>query len=43
MSLPSIKPTDARGLLDNGAILTDLREADEHPREKIIVAPALAA
>ena len=36
MSLPSIKPTDARGLLDNGAILIDLREADEHAREKII-------
>ncbi|MBR1127375.1 rhodanese family protein [Bradyrhizobium iriomotense] len=36
MSLPLINPTDARRLLDNGAVLIDIREADEHAREKII-------
>ncbi|MBX6330126.1 MAG: rhodanese family protein [Pseudolabrys sp.] len=35
MSLPTIKPSDARRLLDGGAILVDIREADEHAREKI--------
>ncbi|OKO84633.1 membrane protein [Bradyrhizobium sp. NAS80.1] len=35
MSLPTIKPSEARRLLDNGALLIDIREADEHAREKI--------
>lgn len=35
MPLPTIKPSEARRLLDNGAILVDVREADEHAREKI--------
>lgn len=35
MSLPTIKPSEARRLLDSGAILMDIREADEHAREKI--------
>jgi rhodanese-related sulfurtransferase len=35
MSLPTIKPTDARRLLDGGAVLIDIRETDEHAREKI--------
>jgi rhodanese-related sulfurtransferase len=35
MSLPTIKPTEARHLLDSGALLIDIREADEHAREKI--------
>jgi rhodanese-related sulfurtransferase len=35
MSLPTIKPSEARRLLDDGAFLIDIREADEHAREKI--------
>ena len=35
MSLPTIKPSEARRLLDRGAVLIDIREADEHAREKI--------
>ena len=35
MSLPTIKPVEARRLLDDGALLIDIREADEHAREKI--------
>ena len=35
MSLPAIKPADARRLLDSGALLIDIREVDEHAREKI--------
>ena len=35
MSLRSIKPSEARRLLDSGAILIDIRESDEHAREKI--------
>jgi rhodanese-related sulfurtransferase len=34
-SLPTIKPSEARRLLDSGALLIDLRETDEHAREKI--------
>lgn len=34
MSLPKIKPAEARRLLDS-ALLIDIREADEHAREKI--------
>ncbi len=36
MSLLTINPTDARRLLDKGATLIDIREADEHAREKIL-------
>ena len=35
MLLPTISPADAKGLLDLGAVLVDIREADEHAREKI--------
>jgi rhodanese-related sulfurtransferase len=35
MSLPRIRPAEARRLLQQGAILVDIREADEHAREKI--------
>jgi rhodanese-related sulfurtransferase len=35
MSLPTIKPVEARRLLDSGALLIDIREPDEHAREKI--------
>ncbi len=35
MPLPNINPTDARNLLEQGAVLIDIREADEHAREKI--------
>jgi rhodanese-related sulfurtransferase len=36
MSLSRISPTKAKDLLDQGAILIDIREADEHAREKVI-------
>jgi rhodanese-related sulfurtransferase len=36
MSLSRISPTEAKDLLDQGAILIDIREADEHAREKVI-------
>lgn len=35
MSLPNISPQEAKRLLDEGAVLVDIREADEHSREKI--------
>ena len=35
MSLPAISPEQAKRLLDQGAMLIDIREADEHAREKI--------
>ncbi len=35
MTLPTISPDKAKSLLDQGAILVDIREADEHAREKI--------
>jgi rhodanese-related sulfurtransferase len=35
MSLPKISPIDAKKLLDQGAILVDIREADEHARAMI--------
>lgn len=35
MSLPTISPEQAKALLDQGAVLIDIREADEHAREKI--------
>jgi len=41
MSLTSIGPRDAKRLLDQGAVLVDIREADEHAREKVIGAKHL--
>ena len=35
MTLPTIAPAQAKRLLDEGAILVDIREADEHARENI--------
>lgn len=35
MSLPVVSPSEAKRLLDQGAMLVDIREADEHAREKI--------
>jgi rhodanese-related sulfurtransferase len=35
MSLAALSPTEAKRLLDQGAVLVDIREADEHAREKI--------
>ena len=36
MSLPRISPAKAKDLLDQDATLIDIREADEHAREKVI-------
>ena len=38
MSLASISPQKARELIASGALLVDIREADEHAREKISLA-----
>jgi rhodanese-related sulfurtransferase len=35
MSLPKISPQQAKLMLDEGAILIDIREPDEHARERI--------
>ena len=35
MSLPTVDPAAAKRLLEQGAILVDVREADEHAREYI--------
>ena len=35
MSLPRISPQDAKRMLDDGAILVDIREPDEHAREHV--------
>jgi rhodanese-related sulfurtransferase len=35
MSLSTISPESAKHLMDKGAILVDVREADEHARERI--------
>ena len=35
MSLPHISPSDAKLLLDNGALLIDIRDTGEHVRERI--------
>jgi rhodanese-related sulfurtransferase len=35
MSLPTILPRKAQQLVKNGALLIDIREADEHARERI--------
>jgi len=36
MSLPTINPAQARNLVEKGAILIDIREPDEHARERIV-------
>jgi rhodanese-related sulfurtransferase len=38
MSLPHISPSDAKALMDRGAILIDIRDPDEHVRERISAA-----
>jgi rhodanese-related sulfurtransferase len=38
MTLPTISPTEAKAMLDRGAVLIDVREPDEHAREKIAAA-----
>lgn len=35
MALKSVSPERAREMIDGGAVLVDIREADEHMREKI--------
>ena len=35
MSLPTINPSEAKRLLDSGATLVDIREPDEHARERV--------
>lgn len=35
MSLATISPEQAKRLMDEGAVLVDIREADEHARERI--------
>jgi rhodanese-related sulfurtransferase len=35
MSLPTITPAEAKRLLDEGAVLVDVRGPDEHARERI--------
>ena len=35
MSLPHISPSDAKALINQGAILIDIRDMDEHARERI--------
>ena len=35
MTLPTVTPERARDLLNQGAILVDIREADERARERI--------
>ncbi len=42
MTLPTITPRDAKRLIDEGAILVDIREADEHARARIPGAHHLA-
>ena len=42
MTLPTITPERARSLIEEGAILIDIREADEHARERITGAHHLA-
>jgi len=35
MTLPTVSPAEARRLIDQGAILVDVREPDEHARENV--------
>jgi rhodanese-related sulfurtransferase len=41
MSLPHISPEDAKLLIDKGAILVDIRDTDEHARERIPAARSM--
>jgi hypothetical protein len=34
MSLPIVSPIEAKRLIDRGAMLIDIRGADEHARER---------
>lgn len=38
MSLPHISPAEAKRLLEQGAVLIDIRDTDEHARERISAA-----
>ncbi|MBR1179037.1 rhodanese family protein [Bradyrhizobium sp. KB893862 SZCCT0404] len=38
MSLPRISPEKAKDLIEEGAVLVDIREADEHARSRIAAA-----
>lgn len=38
MSLPHLSPSDAKLLIEKGAVLIDIRDIDEHARERIPVA-----
>lgn len=42
MSLPTLSPAEAKRLVDRGAVLVDVREPDEHARERIPGARHLA-
>jgi len=35
MSLPTVSPIEAKRLIENGAMLIDIRGVDEHARESI--------
>jgi rhodanese-related sulfurtransferase len=35
MTLPTLTPVEARRLVEQGAVMVDIREADEHARERI--------
>lgn len=35
MSLPVLKPAEARQLMNQGAVLVDIRDRDEHARERV--------
>jgi rhodanese-related sulfurtransferase len=35
MSLPNLSPSDAKRLMDEGAVLVDIRDATEHARERV--------
>lgn len=42
MSPATLSPIEAKRLLDHGAVLVDIREADEHAREKILGASLMS-
>jgi rhodanese-related sulfurtransferase len=35
MSLPNLSPSEAKRLIDEGAVLVDIRDRDEHARERV--------
>ena len=35
MSLPKLSPAEAKRLMDEGAVLVDIRDRDEHARERV--------